>query len=107
MAHESRNDEDNASLIDQTREEQCPEWIDDTDDSSAISRHSCSLATVPTQNARKRESHAVIKCQATTSEISDEDEQTYIMSKILTQNAQGLGTYVRTRLLTTRDMNIS
>jgi len=35
MAHESSDYEDNASQIDQTREE-CPEWIDDTDE------HSCS-----------------------------------------------------------------
>ena len=42
MAHESCDDEDNASPIDQTSEEQCLEWIDDADDSSAISRHSCS-----------------------------------------------------------------
>jgi hypothetical protein len=79
-----------ASPIDQMREEQCPEWIDDTDDSSAISRHSCSHPTVPPRNARERESHAVIKSQATTSESSDEDEQTYVISKILTQNAHGL-----------------
>ena len=96
MAHKSRDDEDNASPIDQTREEQCPEWIDDTDDSSAISRHSCSLPTaVPPRNARERESHAVIKRQATTSESSDEDEQSYLSSKILTQNAHGLRQRVR------------
>jgi hypothetical protein len=61
MSHESRDDDDTASPIDQTREEQCPEWIDDTDDSSAISRHSCSLPTVPPRNAREKESHAVKK----------------------------------------------
>jgi len=38
MAHESHDDEDNASQINQTREE-CPEWIDDTDE------HSCSPQT--------------------------------------------------------------
>ena len=90
MAHESRDDEDTASPIDQAREEQCSEWIDDTNDSSAISRHSCSLPTFPPRNARERESHAVIKRQATTSECSDEDDQTYVISKILIQNAHGL-----------------
>jgi len=83
MAHKSRDDEDNASQIGQTREE-CPEWIDDTDD------HSCSPQTVPPQNARKRKSHAVIKRRATMSESSDEDEQSYVISKIFTQNAHGL-----------------
>ena len=77
-------DEDNASPTDQTREEQCPEWIDDTDDSSTISRHSCSPATVPLRNAREKRSHAVIKCQATLSGSSDEYKQTCIISKILT-----------------------
>jgi len=68
MAHESRDDEDNASQIDQMREE-CPEWIDDTNE------HSCSPQTIPPRNARKRKSHPVIKLRATMSESSDEDEQ--------------------------------
>ena len=83
MAHESRDDEDNTSQIDQTREE-CPEWIDDTDE------HSYSPPTVPPQNARKRKSHAVIKRRATTSESSDDDEQSYVISKIFTQKVHGL-----------------
>jgi hypothetical protein len=83
MAHESRDDEDNTFQIDQMTEE-CPEWIDDTDE------HSCSPQTIPPRNARKRKSHAVIKRRATTSESSDEDEQSYVISKIFTQNAHGL-----------------
>jgi hypothetical protein len=89
--------------------EECPEWIDDTDE------HSCSPQTVPPRNARKRKSHAVIKRRATTSESSDEDEQSYVISKYSHKmhmdyddgHATMMGTYVRTRLLTTRDMNIS
>jgi len=108
MAHESCDDEDNACQLNQTREE-CPEWIDDTDE------HSCSPQTVPPVNARKRKSHAVIKRRAITSESSDEDEQSYVISKIVTkmrmdyddEYAMMMGTYVQTRLLTTRDMNIS
>ena len=61
MAHESCDDEDYAFPIDQTRKEQCPEWIDDTDDSD-ISRHSCPPVTVPPWNAWERESPTVIKC---------------------------------------------
>ena len=90
MAHESRDDDDNTSPTDQTREEQCPEWIDNTDDSSAISRHSCSPATIPLRNGREKKSHTVIKRRATTSKSSDEYEQTYVISKILTQHAHGL-----------------
>ena len=83
LAHESRDDEDNTSQIDQTREE-CPEWIDNTNE------HSCSPQTVPPRNARKRKSHAVIKRRATLSESSDEDEQSYIFSKMFTQNVHEL-----------------
>ena len=83
MAHEPRDDEDNASQINQTREE-CPEWIDDTDE------HLYSPKTVPPRNARKRKSHAVIKRRDTTSKNSGEDEQSYVISKIFTQNAHGL-----------------
>jgi len=89
MAHESCDDEDDTFPIDQTREEQCPEWIDDTDD-SAFSRHSCPPVTVPPWDAWKRESPTVIKRRATMSESPDEDEQEYVISKILTQNAHGL-----------------
>jgi hypothetical protein len=75
FSHEPRDDEDNASQINQTREE-CPEWIDDTDE------HSYSPQTVPSRNARKKKSHAVIKRRATTSESSDEDEQSYVIGVV-------------------------
>ena len=64
MAHESCDDNNSAFPIDQTREEQCTEWIDDTDD-SAISWHSRPPITVPPREARERKSPAVIKRQAT------------------------------------------
>jgi hypothetical protein len=85
VSHEPRDDVDIASPTDQTRDKQCPDWIDNSDDNSTMSRHSCSHPIAPPRT----QPQLVFKHRATMSESSNENEQTYVISKILTQNAHG------------------
>ncbi len=54
VSQKPRNDVDIASPTVQTRDEQCPDWIDNSDDSSTMLRHSCSHPIAPPRPTPQR-----------------------------------------------------